>query len=567
MPSINRRYQRAALFLAHKAFVFLLCLIAGILLDNAIPFGAFPFLGILGAAALSLTGWVVLRRSRWRPWAWVALVLALILTASLYAHARRIFPEDHIFFHYRPYLGKAVPVRGVVVSDVIARQRTKGPKTTFVLSVSTVAGQPHSGRVLVNIYRSQELTYGDEVVLAGKLHRPFDFGTSRKFSYRKYLLRKKTPLILSVKKKAEVEIIKDGFVADTPRNDACRNHASDDDIDASCHCERPQGAKQASFLMAGALRLRRGLKDILFRHLPHDQAGIMAAILLGDRTGLAPDIYDLFKKTGTAHVLAISGLHVGIITAMMLTLWKFLLIPRRMSYVLTMLILTGYPFVTGARASVVRAVIMANVFLGGLMWERESVSLNTLVVAAALILLMNPPFLFDIGFQLSFISVLFILWLFPVLKSWCARCPWYDQTWFRVPAQSACVSLAAWFGVSGLCAYYFDILTPVSLLANLVVVPLLAVVVALGLGVLLIGGLLGPNLTWPLADVLMWILKIMVTLVAWASRIPYGSITLPEFPLLGAWIYYAVWIGGWGMLRWRRRWQRGQRVDIFPVVR
>ena len=129
----------------------------------------------------------------------------------------------------------------------------------------------------------------------------------------------------------------------------------------------------------------------------------MTAFILGDRSGLSKEVYSVFKYTGTVHILAISGLHIGIII--------FLLLVLRESG----LFLLFYSFVTGLRPSVIRAVIMGTTFLLSFLVKKEYHVYNSLGLAAIIILAIWPWQVFDVGFQLSFLSVLSIIFLSPKL--------------------------------------------------------------------------------------------------------------------------------------------------------
>lgn len=250
----------------------------------------------------------------------------------------------------------------------------------------------------------------------------------------------------------------------------------------------------------------------------------MQAIILGDRTQIPKHIQQIFVQTGTAHILAISGLHVGIVAFLVFLTVRLLPIGRKAWYLLTILFLLFYATLTGARPSVIRSTIMAVVFIGGFLFERDVEPINSLSLAALIILLVNPLHLYDIGFQLSFISVLSILCFFNLFLSCFLKHgekPQHKAVEFML--QSFCVSLSAWIGVAGLIAYYFHILTPVAVLANLVVIPMISVLVALGLALLLIGGLF-PQAGFICASCIKFMLNLMAGCSYLFGQLPYSFI-------------------------------------------
>jgi len=155
-------------------------------------------------------------------------------------------------------------------------------------------------------------------------------------------------------------------------------------------------------------------------------------------------------KTGTAHILAISGMHIGVIAAIFMFTFKMLPMDRRFRLGMTAILLIGYALMTGGRPSVIRATIMAVVLLGGYMFERESDSINLLGLAAFILLLMNPFYLFDVGFQLSFVCVGAI---FMSMGGWKKRSVTDNNRllkWKRALWDSSRISAAVWVGVAGL---------------------------------------------------------------------------------------------------------------------
>jgi competence protein ComEC len=282
-------------------------------------------------------------------------------------------------------------------------------------------------------------------------------------------------------------------------------------------------------------------------------------MLLGAGAQIPKHIDALFVTTGTAHVLAISGFNIGIVTAVIFLLLRILPIPRKAQILLTILLLIFYCLMTGGRPPVVRATIMAAVYLSGFLLQRETDTFNSLSLAAFIILLINPFALWDVGFQLSFISVVMIVVLYPRLTKLEA---WEQFENFSKPViwlgQSAAVSLCAWVGVAGLIVYYFHIITPIGILANLIIIPLSSVIVALGLGFML--SVIGcPFLTVMMATCIKFLLNLMVYCAYIFAQIPWAYIHWKGVSLWQVTVYYIILLflifGKWGMWFW------GKRID------
>ena len=299
----------------------------------------------------------------------------------------------------RGYSRETLLFHGEVVSIPRRKRATNGRRTKFYLRVFEVkketAFEPVSGTVLVNLYGERDVRLNDRLILEGVLNQPFDSGRDRKFSYRQYLRRQGIDWMVNVGRGRPFVVLE-------------RNPQT------GCPAVLRSVKKQA--------RAR------LDRYFSPEESGLLATVILGDRTGLPEGLQKIFTRTGTAHVLAISGLHVGIFSAILLTLMRILCPRRPFAYLLTIAGLVFYVLVTGGRPSVVRASLMAGMFLCGYIVERESAVLNTLAAAAFTILAFDPYALFHIGFQLSFCSVFYIIIFLPLLRGLWQRCPLYRNT-------------------------------------------------------------------------------------------------------------------------------------------
>ena len=179
-----------------------------------------------------------------------------------------------------------------------------------------------------------------------------------------------------------------------------------------------------------------------------------------------------------------------------------------------MLIILAYALLTGGSVPVLRAAFMASVILLSSILELESDALNSLSLAALMILLMDAHNLFDTSFQLSFAAVAAIVILYKPIES----------KLFFLPAWASAaisVSTSAWIGITPFQLWHFGTLTPIALIANLFVVPLLDITVALGLA-LALAGLWLPVLAWNLAGCLKTVFNLMVVVAFWFSQVPFG---------------------------------------------
>ena len=453
----------------------------------------------------------------------LCLLIMFFVLGHVYTISYSKISEDHINNVAKYYRKKDVELKGKIASEVAQKKGPFGIKTSFKLNVNSVRApwgwQKKEGMVLVNIFRKTDFGYGDEMFCKGKLSRPYDFSKDKNFSYPEYLARRGIRLILNVKKTGEAKILKSG----TEKS-----------------------------LVRAALKFKDALKSILDKYLTDSEAGVLQAMLLGDRTKIPSHVRELFVLTGTAHILAISGLHIGIIAAIFIVVLKVLPVKRVLRLIILIMLLAGYMFLTGMRASVMRATIMISVYFAGHILEKEFDGINTLCLAAFLLLAINPHHMFDVGFQLSFVCVASIM-LFQrkietILQMITGPLPVKGaRKTLRIRmakylTKALSLSISVWLGVAGLIAYYFEIITPITVLANLIVVPLVAVVLTLGFGVLGMHVIM-PFLAVPFAVCTKIVMNSMVALIFLLSKAPGAYFWLRDVNIWGVIVYYVVVLG------------------------
>ena len=444
----------------------------------------------------------------------IFIFISLFLVGATLVQNTKSVGLDDISNVVRFYRKTPVTVEGIVVSDIQEKYFHATKKYSFEFVIKRIKSpwgwKKKSGKVLVHVFGERDIHYGDDLKIEGKIYPAFNFKTDNRFSYKEYLLRKGVRAILSVKKALPVEII---------------------------------GRNQGNPLKALSLRLKKKLSRILEQSFTPNQSGIMRAILLGERQNIPAHIRTLFIQTGTAHILAISGLHIGIVAFLIFLMLKVVPLKRKWRYILTVAFLMFYCFLIGSRPSVVRATIMASVFLFSFVSEKEADPLNALCLAGFVILLINPLYLFGAGFQLSFVSVFSILCLYPVFS----KNPWMieklnKRKTLKVFVESLLVSLVVWIGVLGLIGYYFEIVTPITILANFFVIPCISVVIALGLS-LMFSGVLAPGLSVFFAYCIKVVLNAMVAGVYLMAQIPGAYFEHFSFSFSAVVVYYVVFFG------------------------
>ncbi len=214
--------------------------------------------------------------------------------------------------------------------------------------------------------------------------------------------------------------------------------------------------------------------------LKGNELEVVKALLLGERTELDTDLRQSYANAGAIHILAISGLHIGII----MLLIGFVLKPleslkngKTIKLILLILILWFYALIAGLSPSVVRATTMFTAISFGIFINRKTAILNTLALSAFILLLINPLFLFDVGFKMSYLAVLAIVLIQPIIANlWHPKFKIGNYFW-----QLLSVSAAAQLGVVPLSLYYFHQFPGLFFLTNIVIIPFLGIILGLGL--------------------------------------------------------------------------------------
>lgn len=225
-----------------------------------------------------------------------------------------------------------------------------------------------------------------------------------------------------------------------------------------------------------ALELR---KKLLMQYkamgLEDEEYAVIAAMALGERSYLTENMKEAYSVSGVSHVLALSGMHLGIIYALL----TLLLSVFRKSFYCQLAVIVAiwtYVFIAGMPVSLMRSAIMLTIYSFIGMFNRDRMSLNALAVASMAILINNPMTVYDVGFQMSFIAVFFILILYnPLYKTMSRHLP--DVCILRWLCKLCSVSIAAQTGVAPLVAYYFGRFSCLFLLTNIMVVPIVTVII------------------------------------------------------------------------------------------
>ena len=387
----------------------------------------------------------------------IILSCAVVCIGGLWLKNTYILPRRHIarLLGYKEY-GPSL-VKGFVESQPV--KKVNRTEFTFVVQEIQRGNLAYltCGKILVSVYPAQIFSCGEQLRMKGTLRRSFASGKARR-TWREYLYRQGIFALMRV---------------ETP------------------YAVMRLGPRGGSACKRFSLLLKDKMEQVFFRWMPPVPASIVDAMLLGEKRHIPVLVQRNMIKSGTIHILVVSGFNVGIVAFIITLLLKILCLPRALRCVLSIACLLVYCLMTGASTPVVRATVMAVFFMCGVWLKREPDILNSCSVAAMAILLCNPRQLFDASFQLSFASVIAIAFLYPKLKV-LLRLDSLRIPLLRGIVEGLLVSLSAWIGTMGFIAYYFRIFSPVTVVANICIVPLATLITLSGFSVVGLGYLSPP---------------------------------------------------------------------------
>jgi competence protein ComEC len=413
------------------------------------------------------------------------------------------------FTKYTVEMSRGVSLRGerspVITRDKLRNLGESANTTGLLRPFQSLAMTENniSGKILVttNLYPAHN--YGDELEIKCKLKAPEPFND---FAYDKYLARYD---IYSVCYYPEIKKVK------TRGNLSLRN-----------------------LVLSKIFSLKNKLSEKIGQGMNEPEASLAKGIILGERANIDQNINDNFSRTGLTHLIAISGMNISILAIMAMNLLIYAGLWRRQAFYLAAIFLFLYIILIGAPASAARALIMGVLTLYALSVGRLSKPTNLLAFAAALMILFNPRILrYDIGFQLSFLAILGIVYFYPKIDGWLTEKGWKKIILAR---QALSLTLAAQIFTLPIIGVNFSIISLISPLANLLAIWTMPIVMVNVLAVLPLSFIF-PNFPFLFFLPAQIILKYLILVAETLAKIPYAYLKF-DFKYIGwlAILYYVI---------------------------
>ncbi|MFC4766304.1 DNA internalization-related competence protein ComEC/Rec2 [Effusibacillus consociatus] len=477
-------------------FHIVICLVAGIVLAGFAPVVPPPLLVgmtlliLLLVGALSFVSW-----KRRRPFPIFLLAFLFVSAGFLYSHSYLAFHPNKLSDCYE----RDIRVTGIV-EDTPVFLNGKWQYTIRVETLTPESGQQILLRDRIRITDSRKnglaASYGDRLEVRGRLAEPSPQRNPGGYDDQQYLERQGIHARLSVRNPDQIQKI---------------------------------GTDTTLYGLTIA-PLREHTWDVLYKLFPKGEAELAGGLVMGFASDLPEQWESAFEMLNVTHILAASGMNVGLIAGTLFYFTKQLRMPKRFANISVISTILIYTMLSGAGPSVVRASLMATLIIIGVSLARQVDVLTTVAIAALLSSLWNPGIISDIGFLLSFITTLGLFLITPRLMPFLQGPLWLGS--------AIAVTLAAQLSSLPILIYHFNQFSPFALLANLYIMPLTFLLVTIGFG-LLIAGSIHPWAALPFVGFYRMLLWLLIKPIVWlADTTANWTWTIPSPPAWGVWMMY-----------------------------
>lgn len=383
---------------------------------------------------------------------------------------------------------------------------------------------PVEGKILLSVKSDQRLLkYGDLIRAGTRLKIPHNFNNPGGFDYEKYLRYRDIRVRGFIDNPLSVVVVREN---------------------------------RGNLFKINLEKFRTSLRKLIEGASPYPESKVLQALILGERKEIPKDIQESFNRTGMSHVLAISGLHIGIIAFLSIIIVRFImksseyLLLRfnilKVSAIFAFIPIIVYAFIAGLGISTVRATIMIVTFLVAILCGKERKLFNTLALAAFVILVISPGSLFDISFQLSFSAVAAILFIAPRLSYLIPKGNPDEKSCLKKARLSIffliVTSLSAILGTIPLIAFYFNRISTVTLFSNIIIIPIIGfVVLPLGMATIVTAPI-STLLAVLLIKILSFFVGISISIVNFLAKLPFSSFFITTPTLIEITAYYLLLI-------------------------
>ncbi|MEO6538473.1 MAG: ComEC/Rec2 family competence protein [Ferruginibacter sp.] len=479
----------------------------GIILQWYVQFHIYFILVAIGCFSISFFFFYYLPLTlRYKLFRLQGILLNLIIaTVALFVTRQQDIRHKKTWFGHQYKLGSALVVKlnepllekiNSFKADAIVEAVINGEKSTAT-----------TGKLLLYFQKndtSRLLRYGNKLIITARLQRLANSGNPGAFNYKRYAAFQQ--LFYNVYlKSADFKVL---------------------------------SGKEINPFYRFIFSAQQYIVSTIKKFLPQDKniVGIAEALLIGYKEDLDKDLVQAYSNTGVVHIIAISGLHLGLIYFMLLWIFTRLPLIKKSKFARVTLILSClwlFSILTGASASVLRSAVMFTCIVIGNNFFKQASIYNSLAASAFVLLCYNPYFLWDVGFQLSYLAVFGIVWLQqPIYRQLYIKDKWGDKLWSMVS-----VTIAAQVITFPICIYYFHQFPNMFLITNLLVVPLSTII--LFAEIFLIAISWWPGAAFYAGRLIYWLIWLMNYIITICNNFYFSLIDKIYATAFSTWLLYA----------------------------
>ncbi len=508
---MNDEYR--GLLSGRPAFTALIIYASGILVAVYLPFQVITFIFI--TLALAIASLISHLKTKSMLGTWLIYVCIFLAGIAQQKIAVSDFPPTHV---------RHIAEEGAtatVIGEIAEEPDIRSDRTYIIIEIDSLIWRDikfkSSGRLILKVNQSvRNYAYNDRLSFKGYLFEPGGAQIPGGFDYGKWLEHKEIFGMIVVRDTSQVTF-------------------------------HPQQLRkwwhylkfwdlEAVFINKLVAPLRETLLDGYDKYLPSDQASLLAGFVLGEKRDMPEDIVGLFRDTGTLHLMAVSGSNVAIVVGFVLaiTFWM----KRRLRIIITILAVIFFCFLTRNEPSVVRASVMAAVGLIGFYNRPNPDMLGLLGFSGLILLIINPLWLFNIGFQLSYAACGGIIYFMPIATGFMKKSRGLVGKAAYWTLFTFLATLSAQIAVLPLTAEYFNRVPIVGVIANIPMILLASVLTIAGICFLpfvLLGDFLASIYTWPLSKIMSCIIPLLEFFV----KLPYSVINVSSPGWLKIILFYS----------------------------
>ncbi|WP_353096101.1 DNA internalization-related competence protein ComEC/Rec2 [Tissierella praeacuta] len=386
-----------------------------------------------------------------------------------------------------------------IVEDIIWKEEEQG---RYIVKINEIVDDSISTKIkeklVLKIIGNKDIELGDEISFLGRLKIPQNNTNPMLFNYRLNLLSNRIYTVMTIKDYSIIEIKE---------------------------TDRPIKYRiKSSFI--------KNIEKLFDNNLSKENSSMMKSIILGEYSYLEEEYVEKYRSLGLAHILAVSGLHIGIIAGFLNYILSNLGIKRRLNIIITLSIIWFYGYLIGFPPSLLRANIMFSIVFYGESLRKPYDSINALFFAMFILLIINPMWIFSLGFQLSFMATFSIIYFTPKIQK--ILYPYNNKL-----TSTLAGVLGVQIGLLPVQVYYFNKISIISIFSNLIIVPMLSVSLIIG-GIMLCLFYVIPILIPLLGNVLDLILSIQFKFADTLYKLPFGTVKYHSPNIYEILLYYIL---------------------------